>query len=116
MRWPFLHAPFPLLFPCFGFVVAVLLAVLIAKDAQQRGMNGVLWGVGVFLLCIVFLPLYLIMRNPLPRPAAQPGPASPATYSPGPAPGGSMKYCGGCGNALPPGMRFCNRCGKEQPV
>ena len=32
----------------FGLIIAVIIAVLIAKDANSRGMNGTLWGIFVF--------------------------------------------------------------------
>lgn len=52
----------------FGFVVGLIIAaiigVLIAKDANSRGMNGAGWGIFVFLICIVALPIYLVVRKP----------------------------------------------------
>jgi hypothetical protein len=52
----------------FGQLIAIVIDLLIAiwvyRDAQGRGMNAILWAIGTFLLCIVFLPLYLIMRKP----------------------------------------------------
>ncbi len=47
-----------------GLIVAAVAGVVIAKDANERGMNGTLWGIGVFALLIVFLPLYLLVRKP----------------------------------------------------
>ncbi|MEM1327416.1 MAG: hypothetical protein AAGI23_15740 [Bacteroidota bacterium] len=47
-----------------GMTIAAVVAFLVAKDAQQRGMNPGLWALGVFALMIVFLPLYLILRKP----------------------------------------------------
>ena len=49
----------------FGFLIALLIAIWVASDANKRGMNGVGWAIGVFFLCIVFLPIYLIVRKPL---------------------------------------------------
>ena len=34
------------------------------KDAETRGMNGILWGILTFLFCIIALPVYLIVRKP----------------------------------------------------
>jgi|LakMenEpi03Aug12_release.lakeMendotaPanAssembly.Ray.scaffolds.fasta_scaffold359378_2 hypothetical protein len=49
------------------FVIAALavIAYFIAKDASERGMNAMGWGVSSFLVCIVAVPIYLIVRKPL---------------------------------------------------
>lgn len=47
-----------------GLVIVGVIAFLVAKDANSRGMNGVLWGVFTFLLCIIALPIYLLTRKP----------------------------------------------------
>ena len=47
-----------------GFAIAAVIAVLIAKDAKSRGMSGVGWGIFTFLLCIVAVPIYLVVRKP----------------------------------------------------
>ena len=49
----------------FAFGVAALVAVLISRDATSRGMNGLGWGIFTFLLCIVAVPIYLIVRKPV---------------------------------------------------
>tara|TARA_B100000700_G_C14755281_1_gene719464 strand:+ start:272 stop:451 length:180 start_codon:yes stop_codon:yes gene_type:complete len=49
----------------FGIIIAAIIGVIIAKDANSRGMNGTGWGIFVFLVCIVALPLYLIVRKPV---------------------------------------------------
>ena len=49
----------------FGIIIAVIVGVLIAKDANNRGMNGAAWGFFVFFVCIIALPIYLIVRKPL---------------------------------------------------
>lgn len=48
----------------FGSIIALIIAILIGKDANSRGMNGVGWGIFVFLICIIALPIYLIVRKP----------------------------------------------------
>ena len=48
-----------------GFIIAAIAGYLVAVDANKRGMSGTGWGIGVFLLLIVFLPLYFICRKPL---------------------------------------------------
>jgi len=48
-----------------GLIISAIISVLIAKDANSRGMNGTGWGIFVFLVCIVALPIYLIVRQPV---------------------------------------------------
>jgi hypothetical protein len=48
-----------------GLIIAACAGVAIGMDASKRGMNAALWGIGVFLLLIVFLPIYFIVRKPL---------------------------------------------------
>jgi hypothetical protein len=47
-----------------SLVILVVIAVLIGRDASSRGMNGVGWGIFSFLICIVAVPIYLIVRKP----------------------------------------------------
>ena len=47
-----------------GVIVVSIVAVLIAKDANSRGMNGLGWGIFTFLICIAAIPIYLIVRKP----------------------------------------------------
>jgi zinc-ribbon domain len=93
-----------------GFVIAIVLAIVVAQDANKRGMSGALWGIGVFLLCIVFLPLYLIMRKPVlmaPPPGYYPPPAGP--------PPGTQRVCPACGKYHDGSAQFCPHCGAPQP-
>jgi hypothetical protein len=100
----------------FWTVVDIVIAFLIAQDANKRGMNGVLWGIGVFFLCIVFLPLYLIVRKPM-LGAAPPGypPQYPPPPPAGPPPGGSSRMCPACGKYHDGSAQFCPHCGAPQP-
>ncbi len=47
-----------------GLVIALIVGLIIGNDASSRGMNGFLWGLFVFLVCIVALPIYVIVRKP----------------------------------------------------
>ena len=58
------------LFTIFGLVLAVVIAVLIGNDAKSRGMSGLGWGIFTFLICIVAVPIYLIVRKPRKEDAA----------------------------------------------
>lgn len=54
------------IFQVIGAIIAVIIAVLIGKDASSRGMSGIGWGIFTFLLCIVAVPVYLVVRKPRP--------------------------------------------------
>lgn len=45
-------------------VIAVVIALAVRNDAEKRNMNGFLWGLFTFLLMIVALPTYFIVRKP----------------------------------------------------
>jgi uncharacterized membrane protein len=47
-----------------GLLIALVVGIIVGQDASTRGMNAWGWGIGVFLLMIVFLPLYFILRKP----------------------------------------------------
>jgi hypothetical protein len=48
----------------FGVILAAIIAVFVAKDANSRGMSGIGWGIFTFFLCIIALPIYLVIRKP----------------------------------------------------
>jgi len=58
-------------FPFTGFgmiliwLISVAIAYLVYKDAEKRGMNGLLWGLPIVIpwIGILFLILYLILRD-----------------------------------------------------
>ncbi len=53
-----------LVYQVIGIIIAAVIAVLIAKDANGRGMSGLGWGIFTFLLCIIAVPIYLVVRKP----------------------------------------------------
>ena len=121
-----------------GIVIAAAIAFWVGSDANKRGMNGILWGIGTFLVCIVFLPLYLIMRKPLlvaggvppgtpvymqPPPGQYP-PQQQGQYPPPPPPpqfqappaamppsAGPVHFCTQCGQKYEGTVKFCPSCG-----
>lgn len=48
-----------------GLIIAAVVGVIIGKDANTRGMNGLGWGIFTFLVCFVAIPIYLIVRKPV---------------------------------------------------
>jgi hypothetical protein len=121
------------LFPSlFGLAIAAAIGFWVATDAKKRGMNGVLWGVAVFLVCIVFLPIYLIVRKPLlpeatglpypptspippqqyvPPPPQNATPPPPIPPAPSTTPQPGHNFCLNCGAKLAPDAKFCGACG-----
>jgi hypothetical protein len=47
-----------------GLLIAIVIGIIIAKDAKSRGMSGLGWGIFTCLICIVAIPIYLIVRKP----------------------------------------------------
>jgi hypothetical protein len=47
-----------------GLIIAAVIGILIGRDAAARGMSGVGWGIFAFLVCIIAVPIYLIVRKP----------------------------------------------------
>ena len=51
------------LIPILWFVVAILLCIWVYRDAESRGMNGVLWLIIVLIAGIIGLIIYLVVRK-----------------------------------------------------
>ena len=128
------------IYQLIGLAIAAAIAFWVYTDAKKRPMNAILWAIGTFLLCIVFLPLYLIMRKPIggvpggsgvpPQPMPLPPTYTPPpqqsyqppTYTPpsaqapqaGPppaAPPKQGKFCPTCGAPHEGTVKFCPNCG-----
>lgn len=48
-----------------GYLIALAVAFWVGQDAQKRGMNPIGWGIFVFLIMIIGLPVYLATRKPI---------------------------------------------------
>lgn len=46
-----------------GFLIAGIVAVFVGRDAQKYRMNPWGWGIFVFFILIVGLPVYFIVRS-----------------------------------------------------
>jgi len=77
------------------FIIWLLVAIWVYKDAESRGASGVLWLIVVILLGLIGLIIYLVVRpsQPLPPPGYAPSPgyypppgyaAPPPGYAPPP--------------------------------
>ena len=84
-----------------GFSIAALVAAWVVSDLLKRGKRldyALLWGMGVLLALIIFLPLYFVQRSTEKnaKPAAKPN---------------LCKYCGLYYEDAAAG--YCPHCGKQ---
>ncbi|MDR4508824.1 MAG: hypothetical protein MRJ65_11420 [Candidatus Brocadiaceae bacterium] len=82
-----------------ALLIAAAVAVWVYIDAKSKGcknLTAIGWMLGVFLLMIVFLPLYLFMR---PKQARQVDILTPCKYCNKHYEGTPM-YCPNCGHKV----------------
>ena len=53
-----------MLCPLIWFIIAILICIWVYKDANSRGMSGVLWLIITIILGIIGLIIYLVVRKP----------------------------------------------------
>lgn len=91
-----------------GTCLAAITGGWVAADAKRRGLKDWAafgWGVGVFFILLVFLPLYLYLRHSQGWGVKnQPG-------APGAAP--ATAECPYCGYANTPGANYCGKCDRQ---
>jgi len=63
------------LLPVLWIIIAILLGIWVYRDAESRGMSGVLWLIVVWLLGLIGLIIYLVVRKEK-RQAAPPPPSA----------------------------------------
>lgn len=108
----------------FLFIIWIFVIVWVYRDAERRGMNGILWALLVFIGNIIGLLIYLIVRSDqLPQRKETP----PSIQCPGcsrtvlqsyafcPHCGSSMRgqVCPDCQESLEKGWKACPHCGKR---
>lgn len=108
--------PFPLEYTPFFLVSFILMIIWIFviiwvyRDAEKRGMNGVLWALLVLIGSIIGLLIYLIIRSDS-VPQHTPSQATPCCPQCSQAVGANFTYCAHCGTKL---QGKCPAC--QQPV
>ena len=55
---------FLLLCPLIWFIIAILICIWVYRDAESRGMSGVLWLIVTLIAGIIGLIIYLVVRKP----------------------------------------------------
>ena len=100
-----------MLIPIVLFVLWLVVTIWVYKDAEERGMNGLLWALLVFVGNIIGLIVYLIVRAGVLPPVSStiaadkiPCPNCGKTVN------GDFAYCPYCGTTL---REKCPSCGKE---
>lgn len=99
----------------FSFALLVLWIIVIVwvyRDAERRGMNGVVWALLVLIGNLIGLLIYLIVRtDSVPAPPVQRiSPAATLCPSCQKSVGADFAFCPHCGTQL---QRTCPQCGKS---
>jgi hypothetical protein len=88
-------------------LISLIAALWVFYDSQKRGYSvwrGLFWAVGVSLFLIVFLPLYLVVRNKKERLSAR----EQETQAPAP-----LTSCFYCGQGYAGDPKVCPHCGQN---
>jgi len=80
--------------------------IWVYRDAEKRGMSGILWLLLVLIGNVIGLLIYAIVRSETPLKRRAEG----ATAGTGEC---CPEKCPGCGNTLRKGYAFCPYCGKN---
>jgi hypothetical protein len=91
------------LLPAAFIVLYGAVLIWVYRDAEKRGMSGILWLLLVLIGNVIGLLIYAIVRSETPVRRRTEG-AGGAT---GP------EKCPGCGNSVATGHAFCPHCGKN---
>jgi len=92
-------------------IFQLVVGIWIYRDAEKRGMNGVLWLIVIALLGIIGLIVYLVVRKNHHRSTSSAPP--PPYYLPQPHPqyGTTLLPCPYCYAMNPPASNYCSKCG-----
>lgn len=91
------------LLPLLWFVVGIILCIWVYRDAQSRGMNGVMWLIVVLIAGLIGFIIYMVVRKD--RTATGELPPSRTL----------IRVCPSCGREVATDTEFCPHCGKPVP-
>lgn len=80
------------IFALVWFIIWILVAIWVYKDAEKHGKNGLLWLIIVILLGLIGLIIYLVVRGEKTV---------------------SSRHCPNCGRGIPEDARSCPYCNKK---
>jgi Na+/H+-dicarboxylate symporter len=83
--------------PLIIFIIWIILAIWVYKDAQKRGSSGALWLIIVIFTGIIGLIIWLVVRPPIGGETAAE----------------SKRMCPNCGRPIPMDARACPYCAKK---
>jgi endogenous inhibitor of DNA gyrase (YacG/DUF329 family) len=94
------------LLPAAFIVLWGAVLIWVYRDAEKRGMSGILWLLLVLIGNIIGLLIYAIVRSETPVRRRAEGAAAEVACCP-------PEKCPGCGKPLASGYAFCPFCGKN---
>ncbi len=81
--WFCLSGALALACPVIWFIIWILIAIWVYRDAEARGKSGVLWLIVVILLGLIGLIIWLVVRpKEMAPPPGMPPPGYPPQYPP----------------------------------
>lgn len=94
------------LLPAAFIILWGAVLIWVYRDAEKRGMSGILWLLLVLIGNVIGLLIYAIVRSETPaRGRTQAGTTEAACRPP--------EICAGCGKPLASGYVFCPHCGRS---
>lgn len=83
------------------FIIGLLIAIWVYKDAEKRGKSGALWLIIVWFTFPIGLIIWLVVRPPIGGESKQAASSS------------SERRCPNCGRIIPNDARVCPYCSKK---